>query len=94
MKKDVAPDAFCMDEETPLVEEEEEEEEEEAAVDAQGIMEGGAARQGPSWLEPLCRQGVRLTLEVPAEALAVMAVTRGASEAVTPLSAAATPITP
>ncbi|CAL8295617.1 unnamed protein product [Arctogadus glacialis] len=58
MKKEVAPDVFCIEERV----------EEVAAV---GIMEGG-----PSWLELLCRQGVRLTLEVPeplAEAPAVTA---------------------
>ncbi|CAL8236702.1 unnamed protein product [Boreogadus saida] len=50
MKKEVAPDVFCIEERA----------EEAEAVAAVGIMEGG-----PSWLELLCRQGVRLTLEVP-----------------------------
>jgi hypothetical protein len=77
MKKEVAPDVFCIEERV----------EEVAAV---GIMEGG-----PSWLELLCRQGVRLTLEVPeplAAAPAVTAVSGGAPDAVTPRSAP--PITP
>ena len=82
-KKEVAPDVFCIEE---RVEEAEAVEE----VEAVGIMEGG-----PSWLELLCRQGVRLTLEVLeplAEAPAVTAVSWGAPDAVTPRSAP--PITP